>query len=94
MTLPIEKQFDFRATVTANVIIQVVLIYLFCFQFKSDMLQWVALLAVALYWILVALAYPRREQLSLAERVALRLGLGASLPLAALILYVIKQFMQ
>ena len=89
-----EKQFNFRATITANTIIQFVLIYLFCFHYESQMLQWVTLLAIVIYWILVAMAYPRRERLSVAERIALRLGLGAALPVAAMLLYFVKQIMQ
>lgn len=84
-------QFDFKATIIANLLIQLLLIYLFCFVMESSVLPQITMLAIVMYWLMAALAWRRRHILRLLERLALRLGLGVLLPLSALLVFIWKQ---
>jgi hypothetical protein len=85
------NQFDFKATIAANLLLQIILVFLFCYVLESKALPIITLIAIGMYWTLVVLAWPRRHDLRLAERLALRVGLGALLPLAALLVFLWQQ---
>lgn len=87
-----EIVFDFKSTVIANVLVQIILLYVLVFSSRSEIAQNACLLTIILYWLMVALAYPRRKHLTLIERIGLRMGLGILLPLSGFMVWLYHSF--
>ena len=77
--------FDLRATLLANIVLQMLFIGIFSILKPSLLITLTAVITLVLYWTLAALAYFRKDHLSALEKIALRVGFGFFLPLAALI---------
>ena len=87
-----EIVFDFKSTVIANVLVQIILLYVLVFSTQSQLAQRACLLTIGLYWVMVLLAYPRRKHLTLIERIGLRMGLGILLPLSGFVIWALQLY--